>query len=299
MADTEAKPNVPTKAMKKAMKDAYQGRGAFSGSGGFVGGAGGTQAKNKDDRQYAATGQRQPEDQKQGFLDKVRERRAEHDKEQQQRQYAQELARKKQSEKHMAGIGRTTGQIGKGMTKMMGGGPLANSFGAMAKSPQGVAGAMSRVAEREATFKRMNDQQRSAWKKNLLKGDAKGAWDKFKKRPKKLQGVQARSHSFMVWLILIGIAVFKDCLDVGTIELVSWLDWIVDAMIGLTFWAMLGKNNLSFATRLIRSLGPALLEMIPFLGIVPVWTFSVMYIYFRSEVETKLPAKQEEKKLPG
>ena len=114
-----------------------------------------------------------------------------------------------------------------------------------------------------------------------------------------MKGVTPRPHSFTVWMILIGIAVFKDCLDVGTIELISWLDWIVDALIGITFWLMLGKNNLSFATRLIRSLGPALMEMIPFLGIVPVWTFSVIYIYFRSEVETKLPAPPEKKKLPG
>ncbi|MEW6610173.1 MAG: hypothetical protein AB1352_00890 [Patescibacteria group bacterium] len=291
MPATEAQPNIPSKDRKKELKNLYKQ--------GQVGAGGVMQAKDRGDRSYSATGQRPPEGEKQGFLDKIRQRQAEHDAARQQQQYVHELARQKQNEKHMAGIGKTAGRMGKGMTKMMGGGPLANSFGAMAKSPQGVAGAMSRVAEREAAFKRMNDQQRNEWKKNLMKGNVKGAWDKFKKRPKKLHGIQARPHSFMVWLILIGMAVFKDCLDVGTLELASWLDWIVDALIGLTFWAMLGKNNLSFATRLVRSLGPALLEMIPGLGFIPIWTFSVLYIYFRSEVETKPSSLEEKKELPG
>ncbi|OGL88978.1 hypothetical protein A3I42_01585 [Candidatus Uhrbacteria bacterium RIFCSPLOWO2_02_FULL_49_11] len=172
--------------------------------------------------------------------------------------------------------------------------------GAQAAKEGKMGGVMGQVAAagrgKEEEWMRENEAQRRAWKTEQgLKNKAKALL----KRPKKLQGIQARPHSFIVWLILIGIAVFKDCLDVGTIELISWLDWIVDALIGLTFWAMLGKNNLSFATRLIRSLGPALMEMIPFLGIVPVWTFSVIYIYFRSEVETKLPAPPEKKKLPG
>lgn len=293
MADTENKTNIPSKERKKQLKDSYQGRGAFANRGPAVSGAGGTQAKDRGDRGYAATGQRQPEGQKPGLLDRIRQRGDERRREQQQRQYAQELAQQKQNEKRMGRVGGNVGRAGAALAK---GTPLGKSFGAMAKNSEGMGRGMGRMAEREAAMKRLNDQKRQAWRKEKgLKNKAKA----FLKRPKKQRGVTPRKHSKVGWLILIGMAMFKDALDIGTIELISWIDWIVDAGIGVTFFFMLGRGNVQFAQKIVRSLLPALVEMIPILGIAPVWTFSVLYIYFRSEIETKLPAAPEKKELPG
>ncbi|MFA4873170.1 MAG: hypothetical protein WC659_04515 [Patescibacteria group bacterium] len=302
MADTEAKSNIPSKAMKKAMKDAYQGRGAFSGSGGFVGGAGGTQAKNKDDRQYAATGQRQPEGQKQGFLDNMRQRKAERDKEQQQQQYAQKLARDKQNEKRVAsmaqgGLGR---RLGVGALGILAGGNagsvLGKNFGALAKSGVGINRGMGMMAEREAAFKRLNDKQRQAWKKEKgLKNKAKA----FLKRKKKQQGIQAKDHSTFMWGFLISLALVKDLIDIGTLSLGQVLTWIIGVVWGFCTFFYLGRKNMEFADRIIKSLLPTLIDCVPLLGFLPILTFSVFYIWYRSEIATKLPAKPEEKKLPG
>jgi len=268
------------------MKDAYQGRGAFAGSGPTMEGAGATQAKDSAARQYAATGQTRPEGERQGFFDKLKQRNAERDKEAQQKQYAQQLAQQKQQQKHMGNL------MGAGLagTNKRG----AQAFGAMAKNPDAVGGTMGRMAEREAAQKRLNDQQRHAWKKEKRFVNKAKA---FAKRPKKLQGIQPKQHSQAVWLGLIGVAVVKDLIDMGTVELFALFDWGVDAVIAIIFY--LGLGNVEFAQRLIRSFGPALLEMIPGLGIMPIWTLTVLYIYYRSVVATKLPAKPEPKKLPG
>jgi len=291
MAD-ENKTNIPSKQQKRLMKDAYQGRGAFAGSGPTMEGAGATQAKDSAARQYAATGQTRPEGERQGFFDKLKQRNAERDKEAQQKQYAQQLAQQKQQQKHMGSLGSTVGKMGAGLagTNKRG----AQAFGAMAKNPDAVGGTMGRMAEREAAQKRLNDQQRHAWKKEKRFVNKAKA---FAKRPKKLQGIQPKQHSQAVWLGLIGVAVVKDLIDMGTVELFALFDWGVDAVIAIIFY--LGLGNVEFAQRLIRSFGPALLEMIPGLGIMPIWTLTVLYIYYRSVVATKLPAKPEPKKLPG
>src|SRR3989338_960381 len=285
MAD-ENKTNIPSKQQKRLMKDAYQGRGAFAGSGPTMEGAGATRAKDSAARQYAATGQTRPEGERQGFFDKLKQRNAERDKEAQQKQYAQQLAQQKQQQKHMGNL------MGAGLagTNKRG----AQAFGAMAKNPDAVGGTMGRMAEREAAQKRLNDQQRHAWKKEKRFVNKAKA---FAKRPKKLQGIQPKQHSQAVWLGLIGVAVVKDLIDMGTVELFALFDWGVDAVIAIIFY--LGLGNVEFAQRLIRSFGPALLEMIPGLGIMPIWTLTVLYIYYRSVVATKLPAKPETKKLPG
>lgn len=183
--------------------------------------------------------------------------------------------------------------------RLKGGAQVGRALDAMGRQPEGVNKTMGRMAERERDWKQMNDKNRNEWKKNLMKGDVKGAINKFKNRQKKLKTARYEHHGLMIWAVLIGMAIFKDLLDIGTVELISWIDWIIDALIGLTFYLVLGSKKLSFETRLVRSLIPAIMEMIPGIGIVPVWTFSIMYIYFRSEIATALPAKPEEKKLPG
>jgi len=306
---TETSSNIPSKQQKRLMKDAYQGRGGSAIAGTpFIAGRGGTRAKDSAARQYAATGQRQPEGEKRGFLDNLHDQAARSQKEAQQRQYAEELARQKQNEKRVAsmaqgGLGRRMAMSGLGKLAGKGGAALGSNAAMLSKSGAGVNRGLGRMAEREAAMKRMNQQKRreaarEAWG-HLKAGRFAEARKAASKAPKKQRGVQAQDHSKLMWGFLIGLALVKDMIDFGTLSFGSIVTWIIGVVWGFCLFFFLGKKNMGFVEQIVKSLMPALSEMVPFVNMLPILTFSVLYIWYRSEIMTKLPAKPEPKKLPG
>lgn len=93
---------------------------------------------------------------------------------------------------------------------------------------------------------------------------------------------RAKAYSAATWMILLILAVAKDLLDLGTIELFSVLDWLVDIGLGIIFFVALGRS-MKLTTRLMRAVGPTILEVIPGVGFLPIWTLSVLYLYLKSE----------------
>lgn len=95
------------------------------------------------------------------------------------------------------------------------------------------------------------------------------------------RGIEGQEHSQGVWIIALLLAVVKDLLDIGTIELLSGIDWIVDALIGVSMFFMFGRA-MSLSRKLISAAGPMIAEMIPGLGFLPIWTLSVLYLWLKS-----------------
>ncbi|PIW95871.1 hypothetical protein COZ84_01190, partial [Candidatus Kuenenbacteria bacterium CG_4_8_14_3_um_filter_39_15] len=94
--------------------------------------------------------------------------------------------------------------------------------------------------------------------------------------------IKAQEHSMSGWIAALILAVIKDLLDIGTIELASWLDWIVDIAIGVAMFYLFGKS-IKLTRKLITSGGAMIAEIIPGLGFLPIWTLAVVYMYLKSE----------------
>ncbi|NMB48499.1 hypothetical protein GYA13_03600 [Candidatus Kuenenbacteria bacterium] len=96
--------------------------------------------------------------------------------------------------------------------------------------------------------------------------------------------IKAQEHSEGVWMIGLGMAIAKDLLDIATLESASWFDWIIDAMLGIGLFFLFGRSA-KLGARLIKSVAPAILEMVPGIGFLPIWSLSVAYMYFKSQQE--------------
>lgn len=87
-----------------------------------------------------------------------------------------------------------------------------------------------------------------------------------------------------VWMLALVIAIAKDLMDIATFESVAWFDWVVDLIFGAVFWVLLG-TSVRKGARFLKSIGPAILEAIPILGFLPIWSITVAYMYFKSQQE--------------
>lgn len=115
----------------------------------------------------------------------------------------------------------------------------------------------------------------------------KETFNKFEKALGKGAGkIKAQRHSMAGWTLGIVLAIAKDLLDMSTVETISWIDWIIDIILGIGLFLLFGKS-VKTGTKLIRALGPTIMEAIPVLGFLPVWTFSVVYLYFKSQQENQ------------
>jgi len=103
---------------------------------------------------------------------------------------------------------------------------------------------------------------------------------------KKGKKIKAKKHSQSVWIIGIILALVKDLLDTGTIELASVIDWIVDAIIGIVFFFLFGKS-IKLTRRLAVEILTTIAEAIPISGFMWWWTLSVVYLYFKSQHQSK------------
>ncbi|MFH1938377.1 MAG: hypothetical protein ABIJ60_02475 [Patescibacteria group bacterium] len=103
---------------------------------------------------------------------------------------------------------------------------------------------------------------------------------------KKGKKIKAKEHSSAVWIIAIIIALVKDLLDVGTIELASGVDWIVDIIIGVIFFFLFGKS-IKLTRRLAVTILTVIAEAIPISGFMWWWTLSVVYLYFKSQHQSE------------
>ena len=61
------------------------------------------------------------------------------------------------------------------------------------------------------------------------------------------------SYSPMTFVVMLGLAVTKDSLDVGTAELFSWADWILDWILAfILFFLMMGRGGTRFKLKMAR-----------------------------------------------
>ena len=110
----------------------------------------------------------------------------------------------------------------------------------------------------------------------------KKTFDKFEKTlGKGAAKVETQDHSMAGWMLGLILAVAKDLLDMGTIETLSWFDWIIDIILGVGLFFLFGRS-VSRGRKLIANIATTILEVIPGIGFLPCWTMSVAYMYFKS-----------------
>ena len=91
-----------------------------------------------------------------------------------------------------------------------------------------------------------------------------------------------------VWL-MISVALFFDALQ-ALLTLV-FLGWLAGLFATLTFWLWFRMHGISFMKpkRLAVFGGSALIEVIPFLSILPAWTLAVGYLALSSKLKEVVP----------
>ena len=80
------------------------------------------------------------------------------------------------------------------------------------------------------------------------------------------------------WLLIIGLAATKDFLDIVSLDLLSWIDWVVDILLGFLLFLVSGRGAAARLRNAQRSILTAAAEMIPFMGIFPIWTISTFML---------------------
>lgn len=80
----------------------------------------------------------------------------------------------------------------------------------------------------------------------------------------------------IMWYFMIIAAGVKDAFDVASFETVWWLDWIVDIIVGGLLWTYLFMHNAG-KKKVVGFIAPVL-EILPFTGIIPWWSISVLYV---------------------
>ncbi|MDD5341683.1 MAG: hypothetical protein PHC97_04620 [Patescibacteria group bacterium] len=82
-----------------------------------------------------------------------------------------------------------------------------------------------------------------------------------------------------IWYAAIILAAGYDLYNLVGLETGSWLDWITDILLGgglgALLWTQGAKKNQT--KRIIIWLSTTVAEIIPFVGLLPLWTLAVMY----------------------
>lgn len=102
-------------------------------------------------------------------------------------------------------------------------------------------------------------------------------------------------HMGALMALLLSLAVFKDSLDILSISLFSWIDWIFDLMMWILFFIAFGKapKRIRFEIRVIATIA-ALIEFVPILDIFTTWTFTVIYAWVRTRNTTQAALQKAE-----
>lgn len=160
------------------------------------------------------------------------------------------------------------------------------AFGAFAEG-RGVKGAAKDVAVREAKLRatkalvtKLGLEGVAAPVGAVLQGRALG------------KGLRAKAAENKNWpyMIMLVVALTKDLMDIFSVELLSLFDWVFDLMI----WAMLFFFLYGQGTAKVRMLTRVIgwFEVIPGIGILPVWTIAVLYAW---KNKSDYARKQEQK----
>ena len=122
---------------------------------------------------------------------------------------------------------------------------------------------------------------------NYLGKDPKGRnFKKFEKAlgkgVKKIKTDKAAQRGVAVWIIAILVALTKDMIDMGNLEINSGWDWVIDVLIGVfMFWAF--GRSVKLARKLIVTALTTAAEAIPILGFGWWWTLSVLYLFWKAQ----------------
>jgi|SRR3989344_5618062 len=90
-------------------------------------------------------------------------------------------------------------------------------------------------------------------------------------------------------VLMIAVALFFDALQ--TLLTFIFMGWLVGIFAGLTFYLWFKLHGVSFMKpkRLATFGGTALIEVIPFLSVIPAWTFAVSYLALSSKLQAVIP----------
>ena len=95
--------------------------------------------------------------------------------------------------------------------------------------------------------------------------------------------VVGAKHMGTIMALLLSLAVFKDTMDILSVSLLSWIDWIFDLGMWVLFLFAFEKapKSIRAELRMISTIA-ALMEFVPFLDILTTWTFMVLYAWART-----------------
>jgi len=102
------------------------------------------------------------------------------------------------------------------------------------------------------------------------------------------------------FILALMFAGFKDLLDIFSIELFSWLDWIIDLGFGAVLFFGCKGSIQQVKTIRMTSIGASVAEAIPIIGALPVWTASVVLLYIKMGQENgtaRIKLESLEKKI--
>lgn len=91
----------------------------------------------------------------------------------------------------------------------------------------------------------------------------------------------------LIFPVMLILAIAKDFLDILSAQALSWIDWILDFIIGAVFFIAYsqGAGELRATANLVRRVAPMILEAIPIIGVVPIWTISVILMTISNSQE--------------
>mgnify|MGYP001563308445 FL=1 len=88
---------------------------------------------------------------------------------------------------------------------------------------------------------------------------------------------------FMIALILCGV---KDLFDMFSVQLFSWLDWILDLILGIVLFFGLARGNIQQIKRIrLTTVLISVAEVIPIIGALPCWTISLFLLFIKTNQE--------------
>ena len=102
---------------------------------------------------------------------------------------------------------------------------------------------------------------------------------KLKKLQAKAAKLEKEIAEFSITLFTLAMlfAGTKDLFDICSVELASWLDWIIDLSFGGVLFFGLGKGSFQQIKRIRMTTGiTAGAEVIPIIGALPCWTASLL-----------------------
>ncbi len=80
----------------------------------------------------------------------------------------------------------------------------------------------------------------------------------------------------IMWYFMMLAAGVKDAFDVASFEMVWWLDWILDIVVAGLLWTYLFMHDAG-KKKVVGFIAPVL-EILPFTGLIPWWSISVLYV---------------------